>query len=131
MFVQIQNFYVTEVLNDTIFILYITSVIVDILTGNAVALYKRKWTSSIGINGTIRHLALFSVMGLLLPIITFATNIPTIANGVMLYVIAQYTISILENLTGMGVNIDKGFTKYFEFLSPTDREAKQQNKKGK
>ena len=130
MLLQIQNFYLTEVFNDVIFLLYLTSVLIDMLTGNVVAIYQRKWNSKTGINGTIRHLALFLVMGVLLPMITFATNINGIANGVMLYVIAQYTISILENLSAMGINIAEPFAKYFEFLNPKEKEEKQLNKKG-
>ena len=130
MLLQIQNFYLTEVFNDVIFLLYLTSLLIDMLTGNAVALYQRKWNSKTGINGTIRHLALFLVMGILLPMITFATNINAIANGVMLYVIAQYTISILENLSAMGLDIAEPFAKYFEFLNPEKKEEKQISKKG-
>ena len=130
MLLQIQNLYLTEVFNDVIFLLYLTSVLIDMITGNVVAIYQRKWNSKTGINGTIRHLALFLVMGILLPMITFATNIDGIANGVMLYVIAQYTISILENLSAMGINIAEPFAKYFEFLNPKEKEEKQLNKKG-
>lgn len=129
MLLQIQNFYLTEVFNDVIFLLYLTSLLIDMLTGNAVAIYQRKWNSKTGINGTIRHLALFLVMGILLPMITFTTNMNGIANGVMLYVIAQYTISILENLSAMGVDIAEPLAKYFEFLNPKEKEEKQLSKK--
>lgn len=129
MLVKIQEFYVTEVFHDVIFILYLTSLLVDILTGNAVAMYQGKWNSKTGINGTIRHLALFLVMSILLPMITFATNISGIANGIMLYVIAQYTISILENLSAMGLDIHVAFAQYFEFLDPDNKEDKQNKKK--
>lgn len=128
MLIQLHDFYVSNILNDTIFILYLTTLLVDLITGNSVALYQRKWNSKTGINGTIRHLSLFVVVVLLLPIITFVTNINTIANGVMLYVITQYTISILENLSSMGIDIAEGFGKYFEYLG-SDKESKQQNKK--
>ena len=129
MLVQIQDYYLTTVFHDVIFLLYITTLLIDMLTGNAVAIYQRKWNSKTGINGTIRHLALFLVMGILLPMITFATNISGIANGVMLYVIAQYTISILENLSAMGLDIHVAFAQYFEFLDPDNKEDKQENKK--
>ena len=128
MFVQIQDFYFKEVFNDVIFWLYVTSLLDDILTGNAVAIYQRKWDSKTGINGTIRHLALFLVMSILLPMITFATRMSGFANGVMLYVIAQYTISILENLSAMGLDIHVAFAKYFEFLDPDKKEDKQNKK---
>ena len=62
--------------------------------------------------------------------ITFTTKIDAIANGVMLYVIAQYTISILENLSAMGLDIAEPFAKYFEFLNPDKKDGKQLNKKG-
>lgn len=131
MLIELHEFYINQILNDTIFILYLVTITVDVLTGNAVALYQRRWNSKTGINGTIRHLALFSVIGLLLPIITFTTHIPTIANGIMLYIIAQYTISILENLSALGIDITEGFTKYFEFLGKNnDNENKQDDKKG-
>ena len=128
MFIQIQDFYLTTVLNDSIFLLYMVSLAVDVITGNVVALSQGKWNSKTGINGSLRHLALLSVMVLLLPMITFATNISAIANGVMLYVITQYTISILENLSSLGMDISAGVSQYFEFLDPQKKEAKQLKK---
>ena len=130
MFGELQAYYVETVFNDMVFILYIATLGVDIVTGNIVAMVQRKWNSSTGINGTLRHLALGSVMFILLPMITFTTNISGIANGVMLYVITQYTISILENLSALGLDIAEPFAKYFEFLNPNDDEKKQLNKKG-
>ena len=129
MFTEIQAYYLETVFNDTIFVLYIASLVVDMVTGNIAALTHRKWNSRTGINGTLRHLALGSVMFLLLPIITFTTNISGIGNGIMLYVIAQYTISVLENLSAMGINIKEPFAKYFEFLNPENKDDKQLNKK--
>ena len=126
---QIQTYYAETVFTDMIFILYIVSLVVDIITGNIVAMYQRKWNSNTGINGTLRHLALATVMFLLLPMIRFTTNIPVISNGIMLYVIAQYTISILENLSAMGLDIHVAFAQYFEFLDPDSKEDKQDNKK--
>ena len=130
MFTEIQAYYLNNVFNDMVFILYIVTLFVDILTGNIVAMVQRKWNSSTGINGSLRHLALGSVMFILLPMITFTTNINGIANGVLLYVIAQYTISILENLSALGLDIYEPFAKYFEFLNPDENEEKQLNKKG-
>ena len=130
MFSEVQAYYVETVFNDMVFILYITTLGVDIVTGNIVAMYQRKWNSGTGINGSLRHLALASVMLILLPMITYTTNISGIANGVMLYVIAQYTISILENLSALGLDIVEPFAKYFEFLNPEEKEDKQLNKKG-
>lgn len=130
MFSEVQAYYINNVFNDMVFILYIVTLGVDILTGNIVAMYQRKWNSSTGINGSLRHLALASVMLILLPMITYTTNISGIANGVMLYVIAQYTISILENLSALGLDIVEPFAKYFEFLNPEEKEDKQLNKKG-
>lgn len=129
MFVELTDYYMDQVLNDTVFILYLTTLIVDLITGNAVAIYERKWNSKTGINGTVRHLSLFVVIILLLPMITYVTDIPVISNGVMLYVIAQYTISILENLSSMGLDIHKGFGKYFEYLGQSEKPSNKQNDK--
>ena len=127
---EVQAYYVETVFNDMVFILYITTLAVDIVTGNIVAMYQRKWNSGTGINGSLRHLALASVMILLLPMITFTTNIPGISKSIVLYVIGQYTISILENLSALGLDITEPFAKYFEFLNPDDDDKKQLNKKG-
>ena len=127
---EVQSYYINNVFNDMVFILYIVTLGVDILTGNIVAMYQRKWNSGTGINGSLRHLALATVMVILLPMITYTTNISGIANGVMLYVIAQYTISILENLSALGLDIAEPFAKYFEFLNPDENDEKQLNKKG-
>lgn len=128
---QLQVYYMETIFNDTVFMLYIATLAVDIITGNIVAITQRKWDSHTGINGTLRHLALASVMFILLPMITFTTNISGIANGVMLYVITQYTISILENLSALGLDIAEPFAKYFKFLNPDENNKKQLNKKGK
>ena len=130
MFLQLQEYYIEQVFNDTIFLLYLVSLIVDLFTGNIVAIVQRKWNSKTGINGTLRHFALFTVVGLLLPTISYATNISSIANGVLLYVILQYTISILENLSALGLDVHEGFAQYFEFLNPERKEVKQLDKKG-
>ena len=129
MLVQLTDYYMEHVSNDTFLMLYLTTLIVDLLTGNAVAIYERKWNSKTGINGTVRHLSLFVVMVLLLPMITYVTDIPVISNGVMLYVITQYTISILENLSSMGVDIHKGFGKYFEYLGHSEKQSNKQDDK--
>ena len=131
MLVELTDYYIEQVLNDTIFMLYLTTLLVDLITGNAVAIYERKWNSKTGINGTLRHLSLFVVMTLLLPMITYVTNIPAISNGIMLYVIAQYTISILENLSSMGVDIHEAFSKYFEYLGKSDKQSNKQDDKNR
>lgn len=129
---EIQNFYLHSFFNSTLFILYMITLFVDVFTGNIVALYQRKWNSRTGINGTLRHIALFCVVALLLPIISYSTNIPTIANGILLYVITQYTVSILENISALGFDFDDSFNNYFEFLgSDKDKNNKQKNKGGK
>lgn len=128
MLIEIQNLYVHSIFENNLFILYIITLIVDILTGNAVALFQKKWNSRTGINGTIRHFALLSVAILLLPMITFTTNIPTIANGILLYIIGQYTISILENISILGFDLNEPFTEYFTFLGSEDKENKQEHK---
>lgn len=126
---DLQLFYFESVLNNSLFLLYLVTVAVDIITGNIVALYLRKWNSKTGLNGTLRHIGLFIVVILLLPIISFTTNIPIIANAVLGYVIAQYTISILENISVLGFDLTDSFGQYFEYLNKDSIKDKQSNKK--
>ena len=126
--IQLQTYIMEQILIEPIFILYSVTLVIDILTGNGLALYQRKWNSKTGINGTIRHVTLFAVITLLLPTISYVSGISHIGNGVMIYVVTQYTISILENLNGMGINLNESFTKYFEFLSPENKTDKQDKK---
>lgn len=128
---ELQVFYFENVLNDSLFLLYLATVTVDIITGNIVALYLRKWNSRTGLNGTLRHIGLFIVVIFLLPMISFTTQIPVIANGVLAYVIAQYTISILENISVLGFDLTDSFGKYFEYLNKDSLEDKQTNKEKK
>lgn len=128
---DLQLFYFKNVLNDSLFLLYLATVTVDIITGNIVALYLRKWNSRTGLNGTLRHIGLFIVVVFLLPMISFTTQIPVITNGVLAYVIAQYTISILENISVLGFDLTDSFGKYFEYLNKDSLEDKQTNKEKK
>lgn len=125
---DLQLFYFESVLNNSLFLLYLVTVAVDIITGNIVALYLRKWNSKTGLNGTLRHIGLFIVVVFLLPIISFTTNIPIIANAVLGYVIAQYTISILENISVLGFDLTDSFGQYFEYLKKDSIKDKQSNK---
>lgn len=127
---EIQAYYLEHIFNNSFLYLYFITVFVDVLLGNAVALQNKCWNSKTGLNGTLRHLALFTIVILLLPMIAFTTTINVLSDGVLFYIIGQYTISILENMSALGMDLNESFTKYFEFLGNNDEgQGKQDNKK--
>ena len=77
-FVNLQTYYIKNVLNDQFIMLFMATLLVDVLTGNIVALYQRKWNSKTGLNGTLKHLSIITLVFLLLPIISYTTNIPPV-----------------------------------------------------
>lgn len=122
----LKTFYLDTVLNSTIIYLFLTSVFVDIITGNLAALYTSQWNSKTGLNGTFRHLSIITIVLLLLPMICYIMDTPIISNGVITYIIGQYTISIIENAKILGFNLKDSFGQYFKYLN--DDNKKQDDK---
>lgn len=122
----LKTFYLDVVLNSTIIYLFLTSVFVDIITGNLAALYKGQWNSRTGLTGTIRHLSILTIVIFLLPMICYIMDTPIISNGVITYIIGQYTISIIENAKILGFDLKDSFGKYFKYL---DDDNKKQDEK--
>lgn len=125
---EIQNYYIDHVINNMIFILLLASMLVDIITGNIVALKQRKWNSRTGINGSLRHFAIFAIVFILSPIISITIGNEVISNGIVFYIIGQYTISIVENMSAFGFEFSEVFSKYFDYLKAGSNSDKQLNK---
>lgn len=122
-----------NMLNDTLLILYLIALITDAITGNLVALNQKRWTSKTGINGTVKHLSLLTVILLFVPTVSYVLNIDGFQHGILIYVVTQYTISIIENLDALGIHLGHGFTKYFDYLQSFDGQntKKQDNKESR
>lgn len=122
-----------NIFNDTLLMLYLIALITDAITGNLVALYQKRWTSKTGINGTIKHLSLVTVILLFVPTISYVLTIDGFEHGILIYVITQYTMSIIENLDALGIHLGHGFTKYFDYLQSYNGQntKKQDNKESR
>lgn len=127
---EIQDFYTENVINNMTFILLLATMLVDVITGNIVALKQRKWNSRRGVNGSLRHLAIFAIVFILTPMISITIGNDAISNGIVYYVIAQYTVSIIENMSAFGFDFSSVLGNYFEFLK-VDKEEKQNRKNKK
>lgn len=101
------------VIYNPVFFLYVAVLLVDLITGNIKAFIVKEWTSKVGLNGTLRHFAIFSLVLIMLPAITFYTGNNVVSTGVVMYIIIQYTMSILENMTYFGLDLTDSLTKFF------------------
>lgn len=106
-----------------LFWLYIGALIVDIISGNIKAWTTNTLDSSVGIKGTLKHFALLAFVMIFLPTLSVYMGDRTIAQGVMLYFVYQYIISIIENMGTLGFTFPDNFAKHFKRLdNGTDQE---------
>lgn len=128
---NLKEFYLNDFLNNPFVLLLLVTLFVDIFTGNYVALKQRQWNSSTGLNGTLKHLGILTLVFTMLPVISFVTQISYFTNTILIYIIVQYTTSILENFSALGFDLDDSFTKYFKYLGNEKDENQKQNDKKK
>lgn len=92
-----------------IFWLYVASVIVDIILGNARAWINSDVDSDAGVKGTVKHFAVFSFVVVLLPPLSYYMGTQAVSIAVTTYLVYQYIISIVENLGVLGFTVPKIF----------------------
>ena len=90
---------------DPLFILYGSSVLVDIVLGNVKAWTNNDVDSNVGVRGTLKHLGVFTFVVVLLPPLTYYLGSSAVGIGVLTYLVYQYLISIVENLGELGFNV--------------------------
>lgn len=101
--------------NDYIFV-FLTVIIVDIITGILKGLYNEKLNSDIGLKGLIKHCCIILItftISVVLPLMGYTTG----ARVIIVFYIIQYCLSIIENVGGMGVPIPPYVTKAIQQLS--------------
>ena len=92
-----------------IFWLYVATVVVDIILGNARAWITGDVYSDVGIKGTVKHFAVFSFVVVLLPPLAYYLGTHAVSTAVITYLVYQYLISIIENLGLLGYKVPKVF----------------------
>lgn len=97
---------------DGLFSVLIIAILLDYLTGVIKAIIKKQLSSEIGYKGILKKISLFIVVALanIIDKIVF-TNALFLRYGIMLLFLANEGISILENLSLIGVPIPQSIIK--------------------
>ena len=101
--------------NNYIFV-FLSVIIVDIITGILKGLYNKKLNSRIGLKGLIKHCCIILIVftiSVILPLMGYTTG----ARAIIIFYIIQYCLSIIENVGCMGVPIPPYVTKPIQQLS--------------
>lgn len=85
-------------------------IVIDIITGMTKALRMRQLNSSIGLNGVIRHSTIVLIV-LAFGLVAFWIDQEILYQGFIIFYILNYVISIIENLSSIGVPFPKGLEK--------------------
>lgn len=95
---------------------FLTTIIIDIITGILKGLYNNKLNSRIGLKGLIKHCCIILIVftiSIVLPLMGYTTG----ARAIIVFYIIQYCLSIIENIGCMGVPIPPYVTKAIQQLS--------------
>ena len=101
--------------SDYIFV-FLTVIIVDIITGTLKGIYNKKLNSKQGLKGLIKHCCIILItftISVVLPLMGYTTG----ARAIIVFYIIQYCLSIIENVGSMGVPIPPYVTKAIQQLS--------------
>lgn len=97
----------SRMVNNPFIEVFLWAVMADLLTGIVKSFShkaKNKADSSVGISGLAKHLLIMLLVITIYPILD-VLGFDSISNAVVLFYIAEYAISILENLEVMGFPI--------------------------
>lgn len=105
-----------NLLDSNYIFIFLTAIIIDIITGILKGLYNNKLNSRIGLKGLIKHCCIILIVftiSIILPLMGYTTG----ARAIIVFYIIQYCLSIIENLGSMGVPIPPYVTKAIQQLS--------------
>ena len=122
---------ITEIMHSMTFWIFISVIVIDILTGKAKALKYHVLDSSIGLNGTMKHMVVI-IIAVTISIFTRVAGLPEFSIGIKLFFIFEYLTSIIENLDVLGIPLPDFITQYFNRIqSEYDYKYKLDEKKVK
>ena len=107
---------ITNLLNSDYIFVFLTVIIIDIITGILKGLYNKKLNSKIGLKGLIKHCCIILIVftiSIILPLMGYKTG----ARAIIVFYIIQYCLSIIENVGCLGVPIPPYVTKAIQQLS--------------
>lgn len=103
---------VTELMHSMVFWIFISVIVIDILTGKAKALKYHVLDSSVGLNGTLKHVVVIVIV-VTISIFSRLAGVPEFPIGVKLFFVFEYVTSIIENLDVLGIPLPSFVTQYF------------------
>lgn len=103
---------ITEIMHSMTFWIFISVIVIDILTGKAKALKYHVLDSSVGLNGTMKHMVVI-IIAVTISIFTRVAGVPEFSIGIKLFFVFEYVTSIIENLDLLGIPLPKFVTQYF------------------
>lgn len=99
--------------NDVYIHIAVGIIILDIITGYVKAFAQHRLNSSIGLSGLCKHIIMILVIIATYPYLMLL-GFKGIAYSIILFYIATYGISLIENLNGIGVPVPKWLVKRLE-----------------
>lgn len=105
-----------KMVDNEIIFLYVWAVVIDIVTGFAKSIKTRHITSTKGLNGLLKHVALMILILTIYPVLDIL-KWNTEANIFVTFYILFYVVSIIENLGQMGIPFPEWLKKYLYKLS--------------
>ena len=112
----------TNMLDSLSFWLYIALLITDIITGNIKAWVTEDVDSSVGVAGSLKHLALLGMAVILLPTLSAYMETSALSIVIVNYYSYQYIISIIENLGALGWGIPPQIANKLRRLKEVDKD---------
>ena len=102
-----------ELFNDAYIHIFAGVIVLDILTGVAKAWVTKTLNSTIGRRGVIEHLAVLVLGVTIYPYLNFL-GFEEVAARFIFFFIVTYGLSLIENLSAIGVPFPKGLKKRLE-----------------
>lgn len=96
-------------------------IVVDVASGVLKAFKTKKYNSSVGINGLLRHMLVLFALGIAY---TYAEilGVEKVFSGIVIFFIANYGISIIENWDELGLPLPSWLKVYFEKIIKSENE---------
>lgn len=112
------------IVNDVYIHIAVGIIILDIITGYTKAFVQHRLNSSVGLTGLCKHIVMILIIIAAYPYLMLL-GFKGIAYSIIIFYIATYGISLIENLDGMGVPVPKWLVKRLEKLrNQFDEESK-------
>lgn len=102
-----------ELFNDAYIHIFAGVIVLDILTGIIKAWLNKSLNSTIGRRGLVEHLAVLVLGVTVYPYLIFI-GFEEVATAFIFFFIATYGLSLIENLSDIGVPFPKGIKKRLE-----------------